>query len=223
MLGLTGINAILFGVHGTAAKYMQPGLKTEILAGMMAGAAQILIITPVELAKTKLQIQGQGQKLQKKNKVYTGTFDCLRKICKTEGIGGCYRGFLATVARDIPGFGCYFGVYFLLCRTFLQKGQTMNDINALQLMLAGGLTGIVSWTYSYPADLIKSKIQAEGLAPVGKYHSYVDCIRSSIKTGGYSVFFRGLSVCLVRAFPVNAATFAGVEFGLMLLEGPRSA
>ena len=222
LLGLTGINAIVFGVHGNAVKYMQPGLKTEILAGTMAGAAQILVITPVELAKTKLQIQGRGQKLQKKNKIYSGTFDCLRKVYKTEGIVGCYRGFLATVLRDVPGLGVYFGVYFSLCHALIQKGQTLKDINAIQLILAGGLTGIASWVYSYPADVIKSKIQAEGLAPVGKYRSYTDCIRTSIKSDGYTVFFRGISVCLLRAFPVNAAVFAGVELALLLLEDSKS-
>ena len=221
-MGLTGINAILFGVHGTAVKYMQPGLKTETLAGAMAGSAQILIITPIELAKTRLQVQGQGQRLTQKNKVYTGTFDCLQKIYKTEGIFGCYRGFLATVTRDVPGFAVYFGVYFSLCQAFRPKGQTIKDISTLQLMVAGGLTGIISWTYSYPADVIKSKIQAEGLTPLGKYQSYADCIKISIKTDGFSVFFKGMSVCLLRAFPVNAATFAGVELGLMLLEGPHS-
>ena len=222
MWGLTGINAIIFGVHGTAVKYMQPGLKTEILAGMMAGAAQLLIITPVELAKTKLQVQGQGQKLHKKNKVYTGTFDCLHKIYKTEGIAACYRGLVATVFRDVPGFGVYFGVYYSLCRAFIPKGKTIKDITTPQLMLAGGLTGMISWGASYPLDMIKSKIQAEGLAPVGKYKSYADCIKTSIKTEGYGVFTRGLSVCLVRAFPVNAATFAGVEIALMLLEGSHN-
>lgn len=197
---------------------MQPGLKTEILAGSMAGAAQVLIITPVELAKTKLQVQGQGQRLQKKNKVYLGTFDCLQKIYKSEGVSGCYRGLLASIARDIPGFGVYFGVYYTLSRAFIPKGKTIKDINAFQLMMAGGLTGIISWAYSYPADMIKSKIQAEGFAPVGKYKGYVDCIKISVKTEGYAVFTRGISVCLVRAFPVNAATFAGVELALMLLE-----
>lgn len=221
--GLTGINAIIFGVHGSAVKYMQPGLKTEVLAGMMAGAAQVLIITPVELAKTKLQVQGQGQKLQKKNKVYVGTFDCLQKIYKSEGIRGCYRGLLVSVTRDVPGFGVYFGVYYSLCHAFIPKGKTIKDISTLQLMFAGGLTGIISWAYSYPADMIKSKIQAEGIAPIGKYRSYADCIRTSVKTEGYAVFTRGISVCLVRAFPVNAATFAGVEIGLILLEGPHSS
>ena len=198
-------------------KYMQPGLRTEVLAGMMAGAAQMVIIIPIELAKTRLQIQGQGQRLKKDRKVYTGPLDCLKKIYKMEGIRGCYRGTLAGILRDIPGFGVYFGTYFALTHAFLPKGKTINDIGPFELMLAGGLTGMISWTYSYPADMIKSKIQAEGLAPVGKYKSYADCIRQSIKAEGYGVFTRGLSVCVVRAFPVNAATFAGVEVALRVM------
>jgi len=129
---------------------------------------------------------------------------------------------LATALRDVPGFGVYFGVYFSLSHAVMQKGQTLKDINAIQLIVAGGLTGIASWVYSYPADVIKSKIQAEGLAPVGKYRSYTDCIRTSIKSDGYTVFFRGISVCLLRAFPVNAAVFAGVELALLLLEDSKS-
>ena len=221
LLGLAGINAIIFGVHGNAVRYMQPGLKTEVIAGLIAGAAQSLIIIPVELSKTRLQVQGQGQKLSKNKRLYQGPIDCLIKIYKMEGIRGCYRGSVATIFRDIPCFGIYFGTYYSLCTAFTPEGKTIKDIGHGKLLLAGGLTGMLSWAYSYPADVVKSKIQAGGLAPVGRYKNYADCLRSSVKAEGYGVFTRGLSVCLIRAFPVNAATFAGVELSLRLMQGHK--
>ena len=43
-------------------------------------------IVLVLCSRTRLQVQY-------KNDVYSGTFDAFKKILKTEGVGGLYRGF----------------------------------------------------------------------------------------------------------------------------------
>ena len=80
---------------------------------------------------------------------------------------------------------------------------------------------MVSWAFAYPSDVIKSKIQAEGLKPKGKYGGYLDCVRKSIKSEGCMLFVRGKSVCVFRAFPVNAATFAVIEGCLRVANARR--
>lgn len=202
-------------------KAMQPGARSEAIAGSIAGACQVLIICPVELAKTKLQLQGKGMKLKKDKKMYKGPVDCLLKVYRHEGISGCYKGMSATIVRDVPGFAFYFWLYHTLCHALTPKGKTINDLGPLELMFCGGMTGMISWGTSYPADVIKTRIQAEGFAPSGRYKGTIDCIRSSVNKEGWRVLTKGLSVCLVRAFPVNAATFAGVEGALRIMEGSR--
>ena len=199
---------------------MEPGLKSEIVSGSLAGGAQTLIICPVELIKTKLQIQGKGI-LHRDVTNFRGPFGIVAKIVREEGVCGLYRGMKVTLLRDFPAFGLYFGVYYSLMKYMTPEGKTGDDIGPLQIMLSGGAAGVASWVYSYPTDVIKSKIQAEGFAPIGRYTGYADCIRLSIKEEGYRVFVRGMTVCLSRAFPVNAATFMAVEMSLGILDPRR--
>ena len=77
-------------------------------------------------------------------------------------------------------------------------------------LFAGGLSGILTWLVNYPIDVIKSRIQADGTQGNHKYNGFIDCGRQIYNTEGVKGFKKGLGVTLVRAFPVNAVTFATV-------------
>lgn len=60
MMGLTFINAIVFGVQGNAMRYLgQDTPMNQFLAGAAAGTIQCVICCPMELAKTRMQMQGR--------------------------------------------------------------------------------------------------------------------------------------------------------------------
>lgn len=48
------------------------------------------------------------------NLLYTGMFDCVRKIIATEGIGALFLGIAPTVVRAAPNLGIQFLLYELL-------------------------------------------------------------------------------------------------------------
>jgi solute carrier family 25 carnitine/acylcarnitine transporter 20/29 len=60
----------------------------------------------------------------------------------------------------------------------------------------------------YPLDVIKSRIQA---FPPGTYKGMIDCARKSVKAEGPLVFFRGIEMALLRAFPLHASIFLTCE------------
>ncbi|RZF38380.1 hypothetical protein LSTR_LSTR016785 [Laodelphax striatellus] len=69
---------------------------------------------------------------------------------------------------------------------------------------------IWSWALVVPVDVVKSRIQADNaLSP--KYKGMIDCAIKSYKEDGARVFVRGFWVTILRAMPVNAATFFGYE------------
>lgn len=74
---------------------------------------------------------------------------------------------------------------------------------------------MVSWSCIYPIDVIKSRIQLDGVTET-KYKNSFDCLRKSIKAEGYGCLFRGLSPTLIRAFPVNGCTFVAVTWTLKI-------
>jgi hypothetical protein len=67
---------------------------------------------------------------------------------------------------------------------------------------------VVQWVVTYPLDVVKSKIQA---FPPGTYKGMLDCARQSVKQDGPLVFFRGIEMALLRAFPLHASIFLTCE------------
>ena len=220
LLGLSFINAIVFGVEAQARHYLgTTGLKTTFASGAIAGFVQSIVCCPMELVKTQMQVQGIGKKTVKRTMKYKTSLDALKQIYRHEGVRGCYRGMLTTVIRDTPAFGCYFMTYEALTTGAVLKvleinkegNYTMPDI--MKMLLSGGMSGMASWAVTYPVDVIKSRIQADHRRSDGKYkyNGLWAAGKLMSRNEGRWVFFTGLNSSLLRAFPVNAATFVVVQ------------
>ncbi|XP_062267603.1 mitochondrial basic amino acids transporter-like [Platichthys flesus] len=220
MMGLTFINAIVFGVQGNTMRRLGHDTPlNQFLAGAAAGAIQSVICCPMELAKTRMQMQGTGEK-KSTRKLYKNSLDCLVRIYNREGVRGVNRGMVTTLIRETPGFGVYFLAYDVLTR---HLGCEPNDRYMIpKLLFCGGMAGIASWLSTYPVDVIKSRLQADGVGGVNQYSGIADCVRQSVRREGYMVFTRGLTSTLLRAFPVNAATFATVTLVLLYARGEEA-
>ncbi|XP_058809483.1 mitochondrial basic amino acids transporter [Phymastichus coffea] len=218
MGGVAVINAIVFGVYGQTQKVLseqlpangQHQLSGHFLAGASAGIAQAPVCSPIELAKTRLQLQESSSSSQRR---FSGPLQCLRHIHRTEGLRGVFSGFWITLLREAPSLGVYFATYEALT-------HSDTPISTCHMLVAGGLAGTASWVMSYPIDVVKSRLQAD---VDKKYSGAVDCLRSSVRSEGYSCLFRGLNSTIIRAFPTNAATFAVVTWTIRLLSDGQPA
>lgn len=222
LYGSIGINAIVFGIHGNVLRSLgNHDVKSQFIAGAIAGCVQSIVASPMELVKIRFQMQGEGEsnptsKVKTNKKYfYSSPSDCLRKIYKYEGgLRGVSRGMTLTLVREIPSFGTYFASYHWLC----EKTNAVSDgkVSISKLLFCGGCAGILCWIVTYPFDVIKTRQQMDGMG-VTKYKGIIDCTVKSAQKEGYGAFFRGLNATLLRAFPTNAATLATVTITLNLL------
>ncbi|XP_071834080.1 mitochondrial basic amino acids transporter-like isoform X1 [Apostichopus japonicus] len=202
MLSITAINSILFGVRGNLLKYYEsPTLLNHYMAGSAAGATQVVISCPSELAKIRMQMSGVGEKTDIRG--YKGSLRTLKAIYRIEGMRGCYRGLIVTAARDVPAFGFYFMTYEASRREFVKR----NLPEVMTEAVAGGLGGVASWVLTYAVDSIKSRVQADGVGGVNKYKGLADAVYLSVKHDGIFDLHKGLGVAVTRAFAVNALIF----------------
>jgi solute carrier family 25 carnitine/acylcarnitine transporter 20/29 len=220
MFSIPLVNAIVFATYEQCKKMLlrhkdQSSTLSEgqlAFCGGIAGLASCSVVSPVELIRTRLQIQGSTG-----NPQYRGSLDCAKQILRTEGIRGLGRGMFATIARDVPSYVAQFYVYEGLKRALTPEGQSVENLPTKYLLLAGGLGGTAGWLVSYPIDNIKSNLQ---VAPPGTYkrHSWIpdggliDCFRRTVQQRSAAALFTGLVPCLLRAFPVNACAYATYEF-----------
>lgn len=230
------MNSLSFAGDSLALKFLEPTLKKGeiaspsniLLAGMFGGLAQCIVLVPADLVKVKMQMLGVGAPASKVV-APTTTLKCALDIVRTQGVLGLYRGFLVTALREAPSFGVYFFTYKTVSnaiRKLLKEPSSSslssqdtyyNDIqiiskdvdsnptsNMTAIFLAGGIAGAASWASVYPVDVIKTHIQ---LNPADSKESVIGVAKRLHRTYGFRVFFRGLGVTMIRAFPVNAATF----------------
>ncbi|KAF7280041.1 hypothetical protein GWI33_006472 [Rhynchophorus ferrugineus] len=192
-------NSIFFGFYGISMHALNgqgPGAPSHIndrckyfLNLFCAG-----IMCPVELVKIGLQTNSRES----------------QTIIKYHGLGGLYKGFLPMIFRDVPTSGIYFVVYEGLLP------HSRKDIQWYHKIWAGGWAGIASISSVLPMDVIKTRIQADD--PIyPRYNGFVDCTRKLYQEEGYRIFWKGLPVITMRAFPANAMMFVGYEMTMEFL------
>lgn len=203
LAGVAAINAIVFGVYGNIQRNSKnpDSLNSHFVAGCAAGFVQSFLCSPMELAKTRSQIS-DGSK---------PPLLCLKELYQQNGTRGIFRGLTTTILREVPAFGSYFLTY-----EYLTRSDDPNPVSTLSMLISGGIAGTVSWVVVYPIDVIKSRMQIDGVGEI-KYKNSFDCLRKSVSREGYRFLYKGFSPTILRAFPVNAATFAVVTWTIRLL------
>ncbi|KAI6653190.1 hypothetical protein LOD99_3715 [Oopsacas minuta] len=88
--------------------------KVHVVAGCLAGAAAAVISTPMDVAKTLLNVQEKSLSKQlKNNKPIIGMINSFSLIYRTNGMSGFIRGLRARVVYLTPSTGISWSVYEL--------------------------------------------------------------------------------------------------------------
>ncbi|XP_007423646.2 solute carrier family 25 member 48 [Python bivittatus] len=235
LISIAVYNAVVFGVFSSTQRFIcqhrygksnhPPVLIDLTLASMATGAFSVGIGSPVELVKIRLQMQTQTlltANLEMKYRAtgvsvqnaYRGPIHCVATILQQEGLAGLYRGSTAMFLRDVPGYCLYF-IPYAFVSVWITPEECLSP-TPFSVWMAGGIAGIISWGTATPMDVVKSRLQADGVY-LNKYKGVIDCICQSYHSEGLKVFFRGLTVNTLRGFPVSAATFLGYELSLKAL------
>lgn len=238
LASITVYNSVVFGFFSNTQRLISKyrygdgrhpcSMLDLTVASMLTGLVSVGLGAPVDLVKIRLQMQTQTLLAENLHlagntnipvhsvsvpaqRLYRGPIHCISSILQHEGILGLYRGAGAMVMRDVPGYALYFIPYTLLCD--LMKPDATANPHPCSIWLAGGVAGSISWVTATPADVVKSRMQADAQLQ-RKYKGILHCITHSYKTEGAQVFFRGASVNAIRGFPMSATMFLTYELSL---------
>ena len=106
------------------------------------------------------------------------------------------KGLFLTTCRDIPSFSIYFGTYNS-CSNYLKKNNSIHY--SLISFISGSLAGGFSWFFTYPIDVIKTRIQSNQFHTIHSAYSYGQLLK-------------GIGICSFRGCLVNGTGFFVYEF-----------
>eukprot|EP00128_Syssomonas_multiformis_P014277 Colp12_sorted_trinity150504_noHs@10216 len=200
-------NSILFGAFEEYKKAFTPANGQISVAGFVAaavctGITESVFYCPMEILKLRLQTQ-----YHKVGTAHVGLLGVVKQIYQSKGLAGFFHGLWPTIFREAPGNVIYFGTYGAFKELYRYRPHATE---AEKVIVSGGLAGVIYWITQFPIDAVKTRLQTDSLSNP-RYKGTLDCLRVTLREEGLRGLFRGLSPCLVRAFPANAAAFAAFE------------
>ncbi|KAG7508283.1 hypothetical protein JOB18_009070 [Solea senegalensis] len=195
-----------------------PNTKPEVfLSGFAGGVAQASVMAPGDIVKVRLQCQTESKRggASMPKPKYRGPVHCLLRIIKEEGFLGLYKGVVPIMLRDGPSYSIYFLTYTTICEWLTKSGKKRPDWSGV--MLAGGIAGIAAWFVATPMDVIKARLQMDGVRGTKRYKGLFHCFTETVRVEGSGVFFRSLGINCLRAFPANMIILTVYEILTSLL------
>lgn len=166
-------------------------------AGAGAGMLAATFVCPLDVVKTRLQVNRMGYQ----NINGTMVLGHLGKIFKEEGVKGLYCGFSSTMVALLVNWAVYFTVYEQL-KTYLQtqeshrsnnNGHPSPRLSVGANMIASAGAGATTILVTNPLWVVKTRIQTQSLRPdLIPYKGVVSALRRIFREEGARGLYSGV-------------------------------
>jgi solute carrier family 25 S-adenosylmethionine transporter 26 len=222
VLGSAASSALYFGAYEAAKEAGMP----PPAAALLGNALSSVILVPKEVVKSRMQAGAPG-----------GAAAVLAAALRQRGVRGLYAGYVPTLMRNAPSnmisFSAYEGLKALATAAATQRrrrraaalggaqgvggGAGSAEAEALPAFVtatAGALAGALAAVATHPLDLVKTRLQTQGLAPMAGralYAGVAGTLRAVVAEEGVRGLARGLSTRLTYNALFSAVGFAAFE------------
>ncbi|XP_020224068.1 solute carrier family 25 member 44 [Cajanus cajan] len=172
-------------------------------AGLSAAMAAQLVWTPVDVVSQRLMVQSG---VSSSSTQYVNGIDAFRKIVKSDGARGLYRGFGLSILTYAPSNAVWWasysvaqrmvwgGVRWYLCKKngggeseYLRpNSKLVMGVQGVSAAMAGGMSALITM----PFDTIKTRLQVLDHGRRGP--TVVQTVRNLVREGGWMACYRGL-------------------------------
>ncbi|PYI10888.1 mitochondrial carrier [Aspergillus sclerotiicarbonarius CBS 121057] len=160
----------------------------ETVAGFTAGIASTLCLHPLDLIKTRLQVDRLSSSR------VGGSVPVVREIFQNEGgLKAFYRGLTPNIVGNSTSWALYFLCYSNIkgvMRTW--RGSQDQALTSADFFLASGSAGMLTSMLTNPIWVIKTRMLSTGSQSPGAYASFMTGAKEIFRSEGISGFYRGL-------------------------------
>ncbi|KAL7634914.1 UNVERIFIED_CONTAM: hypothetical protein RMT77_015295 [Armadillidium vulgare] len=185
----------------TKSPFNPKTVSVNLVAGGSAGFVEICIMQPLDVVKTRFQIQ--TKKIPGDPNYYNSVFDCLRKMAKNEGFFSLYKGILPPILVETPKRALKF-------MTFELYKQLFGTLTPTTYFMAGLGAGVTESFLCNPFEVVKVAQQANKSQHTVAPSSW-EVTKQIVRADGLGL--RGLNKGLTATIGRNG-TFNMVYFGI---------
>ncbi|EFX04572.1 mitochondrial 2-oxodicarboxylate carrier protein [Grosmannia clavigera kw1407] len=171
----------------------------QFAAGAVAGVSEILVMYPLDVVKTRVQLQ-TGTATGPDS--YNGMLDCFRKIIRHEGFSRLYRGISAPIMMEAPKRATKFAANDEWGKFYRNLFGATHMTQSLSV-LTGATAGATESFVVVPFELVKIRLQDKA----SKYTGMIDVVTKTVRNEGVLAMYQGLESTLWRHILWNAGYF----------------
>lgn len=173
-------------------KVRDPSLRSFISGGI-AGAVSRTVVAPLETIRTHLMVGSNGH----------STMEVFETIMKDEGWKGLFRGNFVNVIRVAPSKAIELFAYDTVKKMLTPKLEEQHKLHIPPSLVAGACAGITSTLFTYPLELLKTRLTIEKDVYDNLLHAFVKILREE----GPAELYRGLTPSLIGVVPYAATNY----------------
>lgn len=183
------------------------------IAGMTGSLCSQAVFVPIDVVSQRLMVQGYSG-----HATYKGGLDVARKVIKSDGIRGLYRGFGLAVLTYSPSSAVWWASYGSSQRViwrFLDRNtqysqQVPSNGKIISVQAAGGLfAGVTASLITTPLDTIKTRLQVMGHE---KRPTTRQVVKNLIAEDGWRGLYRGLGPRIVSTSAWGTSMILAYEY-----------
>ncbi|XP_073240020.1 solute carrier family 25 member 35-like [Porites lutea] len=172
--------------------------------GLGAGAAcgACIFSNPLEVVKTRMQLQGELRARGTYTRHYRHAFHAFYTIARYDGLRSLQSGLVPALAYQAVMNGFRLGSYQVLTNLKL-TANSEGEIEFWRCLVAGAFSGGIGAFLGSPAYMVKTHLQSQSaeVIAVGHQHhhtGFVHAISTTYKQFGITGLWRGVSGALAR-------------------------
>ncbi|CAI0467614.1 unnamed protein product [Linum tenue] len=166
------------------------------VAGMLSNLVSCGYYVPLDVVCQRLMVQGLPG-----TTVCHGPLDAMRKVIKSEGLRGLYRGFGLTALTQSPASALWWGAYGAAQHLIwsglgygdelAEKMEKPSHVEMITVQAAAGMVaGACSSVITTPVDTVKTRLQVMDNYGGGR-PSVMKTVKNLVKEDGWWGFYRG--------------------------------
>ncbi|CAG02891.1 unnamed protein product, partial [Tetraodon nigroviridis] len=178
-----------------------------ILSGV-AACGRCLFTNPLEVVKTRMQLQGELQSRGTYQVFYRNVFHAFYTIGKVDGLAALQKGLVPGLVYQFFMNGVRLGSYAIIESSGYI--HTEGRVSAAKSTVAGSLAGVVGAVMGSPIYLVKTHLQSQANSSIAVGHQYkhqgmIHALRAIYKDHGVIGLWRGSSAAVARVSVGSAA------------------